>query len=82
MDEIGIRGHLDQLGFGTDHKVNRDCRILVHIQRDAFLHVFLEAFGFDFQLVVADREFQQNVCAGPIRSCRAYESGFSLLSAH
>ena len=61
LNQLGIGAHQHLLLFRSDREMWRDRSRLVHVQRDAILHVFLETFRCDLQAVVSDREFQKNV---------------------
>ena len=58
--------------------MNRNGGGLVYAQDDALLNVLLETLGFNLQFVVADWQFQQDICTGMICGCRAREARLGL----
>ena len=54
------------------------CRVLIYIQRNAFLNKFLESFGLDRQAEVTDRQFHEEVSSLLIAGYRTRETCFPL----
>ena len=49
---------------GADRETDRNGGSFVYIQDDALLNIGLKALGLDLQVVVTDRQFQQDISAG------------------
>jgi hypothetical protein len=58
--------------------MHRNRQGLVDVQGDALLNVFLEPFGFDFNPIVADGEFEQYVVSVMIGDRSARQAGLNL----
>jgi hypothetical protein len=76
----GAHQHL--LLFRPDREMWRDRSRLVHVERDAILHVFLKAFRCNLQAVVPDRKFQKNIVTVAIGGRRARQGRFRLLCCY
>src|SRR5450631_2615499 len=61
LNQRGIGAHQYLLFFRSYSETCRDRSRLVHVERDAILHIFLESSRRDLQAVVPDREFLKDV---------------------
>jgi len=78
LNQLSVGLHFNLLCLHADNKPHRNGCRLIYVQHDSLLHVRLKPFRTDLQRVMADWQFEQNVCSGAIGDGVARETGFSL----
>jgi hypothetical protein len=81
LDQFGIGAYLNFLSLGAHHKTHRNDDGPVHIDRDSFLYILLEALGRNFHTIIANRQFNDNVIAIAVADRCAGQAGIDLSSS-
>ena len=82
LHQLSIRLHFNLLSLRPEFEVNVNRRRLVDVQRDSFLQIFLVALGLSPDLIMSNRQFDEDVGAVAIRKCRARQARFGLLGTY
>ena len=80
MNQLGVGGDFDFFVFRADGEFYRDGSCLVDVQGDSLLDIFVKGLALHLQLVVTDRQFEQNVGAVMIGGGRAGKASLGLVA--
>ncbi len=82
LHQLSVRLHFHLLRLRPELEVNVDRRRLVDFEQDSFLQIFLVALGFGPDLIMPNRQFDEDVRTVAIGRCRARQARFGLLGAY